>query len=610
MPNIPEEVRQRFNTPSFQQLHRYYQKILRRNRFKGNPTRSLDANQLEYAHDSSAYRPPVSDPPPKKISAPTSPTDSPHYYADSPLPQPVTLPPVVYLAFDKKEADKTAQRIRNAAIVRLRNKLNAPQPTESKEELPDIAESGLPDAGSPPVSVAPVLQPLTEGQRVFVEVRKVTESDEGLQSVLATLLIEGLPPEDRFEEFLSQFSAWDRDEESNQLMLGLLEEVTYSNFDAYLQESDVLPYLNERTREYLEEHFPEESLTTRDDLQRFVEKRFRDYVPELKDVLIEWDKFSAEGLIMFYAAALAATKAVYLEEQVGDRINEVARELDIIDDLLEKVAKTPLEDINVLLDTYGLQREEYAVPYFRRQVELIHTALGDDLPENWAEYQDALVLANMLHDGIERLYSRQESDETFLGVNDPAMRELHIEYSRGGYRTIDDEYVKLSAIQTPDLYPYLRFIIGFIDPIDMVLTFGEVYNSLFIQRDLGAAAKDALGFLPGVPGGINKLASKTIFPAGSERFLGRVLKTFSGLELLKPDDPQSVEANFTYKYLEELQTHITESNEIPSGWTELEWSAFLDLLDPESGQMTQNELMAALSLGFRSEIRRELERQQ
>ena len=597
MPNIPEEVRQSFNTPSFQQLHRYYQKILRRNRFKGNPTRSLDANQLEYAHDSSAYRPPVSDPPPKKISAPTSPTDSPHYYADSPLPQPVTLPPVVYLAFDKKEADKTAQRIRNAAIVRLRNKLNATQPTESKEELPDIAERELPDAGSPPVSVAPVLQPLTEGQRVFVEVRKVTESDEGLQSVLAALLIEGLPPEDRFEEFLSQFAAWDRDEESNQLMLGLLEEVTYSNFDAIAEYSDDLPYLNEGTQDYLSHH--DLDLKTRDDLQQHFEEQLKKLVPEFNNIPLHWDTLNAQGLVQVYYAALLAADSQYShphtpgdQEQQRSRLGEINDEINFILGLFEKIAPTPLEDSDVLIEEFGWNYAEDPIAHAIRSLDSRGEATIErlDLPltDVWEDIDDnPLLMANVLKEILplliedDRLTNGLRFEYDPYDVSDP-VTDLQILTG-----TTEEFDLSLALFALSWVYP----------PAGWVLTGATIAGGV-VNADWGTVGGTAADVaidqaLPALSTGLKPL-----------NFFTEVVGHFA------PDDPEYTQTEDMDVLLRQFQMGASWSNEPPEGWSYNDWEDYVNSFDPAFGPVTAEKLMTALEAVFRTEIRRELERQQ
>ncbi len=495
------------------------------------------------------------------------------------------------------------------------------QSPQSVDYTPDYAE----DEPGESVSVAPVNIPLTAGQRQHLEVLIALEEDDHIRGVLLAFLHEGIPPEGYSQYYLSQFAHWGDAADADEYALDLLDRVRYSNWDAYLEEAEILPYLNEGTREYLEEHFPEEDLTTRDELQTFLQGRLNELVPEFNSDSIDWDILTAEGMVLVYIAALnagvnayhdyatlnAGVNAYYNESKLraykGDERTAISDEMDIIAGLLDKVVKTPLEDTDTLVDAFDLQREEYVVAYLRPKVELIYGALGVDLPLNWADYQDGVVLANMLHDGIEHLRNRQQSDETFLGEYDPATYQLDRDYERN-YRTINDDYVTLAGIQTPDLYPFIRFAIGFFKPADVVLTGIEVYNSLVIQGDLGAAAGDVAGFF--IPGIANSTLRQAV-PGANEMLLNVATSAaVSVLGNMHPGEGQIDEEDFADALLKGLHSEALESDEVPDGWFPRHWNDFLELLNPEGGQFTQQGLIGALELGFRTQIRQELERQE
>ncbi len=504
----------------------------------------------------------------------------------------------VYMSDVNDYEDRQEQRLGIKNTAR-----NSGQSGVGVDQRSDYVENKTGDSESRPTSVAPVLKPLTVGQRLDAEDRIATESDENLRGVLIALLGEGLPPEDRFEEFLSQFAAWDQDEETNQRMLGLLEEIAYSNWDAYLAESDDLPYLNEGTREYLEKHFPEESLTTRDELQTFFQERLTYFVPEFDTVEIQWDTLNIEELVLVYHAALkTGLEKLYLDKhnllyREEDR-RRVAPELRFIEGLQNVVAKTPLEDKGILLATLGWEEEEeHAVGYFRDQIEHVYRGLGENLPENWTDYQDVVVLANMLYNGVKRIKSRQKSDEDFLSLYDPASKVFYDEYYRTGGRDLDEEFHLLSGNESLDLYPLFRFAVGFIEPIDMLLTIGEVYNSLVIEGDLGEAARNAMGFLPLVPSGIAKFAGRSDFLDDTEYLLGKGMTGYGIYNLVDRGDGPIAPIGSLDGLLEEIHITATESEEVPDGWTEKDWYEFMALFKP-AGQISRDELVAALAVGF------------
>lgn len=635
---------------SIEEIRRRYEEKRRQRRLPGNPTRSITQEQLEYAHDSESYRPPAKE---QDTTQDKSSGNKPSYTiaeqirrrnqqraeqdaAAQDYRRSVTAQQLEYAhdsnayrpptslstnrqnrAQKKSSGEQPLYSIGEQILRRNRQRAwqdamaqKLEQSPQSVDDSPDYAE----DEPRESVSVAPVLKPLSEGQRMDAEVRLGTESDENLRGVLIALLREGLPPEDRFEEFLSLFAAWGLDAGTNQRMLGLLEEIAYSNWDAYLAESHILPYLNESTREYLEEHFPEEDLTTRDELQSFLQGRLDELVPEFNDHSIKWDILTAEGMVLVYYAALKAGIHAYHsdfkphEYKVDERI-AISDEMDIIEGLLNAATVTPLEDTDALLEAYNWEREEYAVAYLRPQVELIYRTLGVSLPRNWADYQDAVVLANMLVDGIELLDSRRKSDETFLGDNDLATDQLRREYFSGGSRTIAEDYATLAAIQTPDLYPFIRFAIGFFKPADLVATTAEVYHSLFVQGDLGAAASDVAGFF--IPGKITKSTLKYAFPGANDMLLDvAVSATLGALGNVHPGEGPIHEEDFADALLKGLHSKALEGYEVPDGWIPTDWYQFLNFLNPEGGQFTQQGLIGALELGFGTQIRQELKRQQ
>ncbi|MCY4021368.1 MAG: hypothetical protein OXG39_18315 [Chloroflexi bacterium] len=480
------------------------------------------------------------------------------------------------------------------------------------DQKPDLAEQETGGSESQPTSTAPVLKPLTVGQRIEVEVRMATENDEDLRGVLSAILV-GLPPDGRFQEFLSQLSGWDRDEETNQRMLDLLEEIAYSNWDAYLAESDVLPYLTEGTREYLQQRFPEESLTTREELQTFLQGRLEEFVPEFNVDSIHWDSLTAEGLVMVYHSVLTGAREAYFnpynDEYMARERNRIARELDFVEDLLGVVDRTPLEDRETLFaDLNWEDSESVAAAYLRHQVEYVYDELKVDLPENWEDIQSAVVLANILEHGLERLMHVSGLDSTRPIDNYAEARALYENYHRVAYRTIENDHQTLSGVEMPDIYPLIRFLIGFIPPADLVFTIGEVYHSLAIKGDVGAAANVVLGAV--IPGQVSSNL-KGVFRNVPGKAIDISTATVAGvIGQLNPGEGQILEAEFADALMKNLYSKVLESDEIPDHWTEPEWDAFMELINPAHGQVTDEALMAALSIGFETQIRQELASQQ
>ena len=78
-----------------------------------------------------------------------------------------------------------------------------------------------------------------------------------------------------------------------------------------------------------------------------------------------------------------------------------------------------MEDLDALLEAYGWESAADAVSYFRPRVGVVYSKLGRELPPGWDEYEDPVVMANMLHTGIEEMNSMLKSGETFLDPDNP-----------------------------------------------------------------------------------------------------------------------------------------------------------------------------------------------
>ncbi len=250
--------------------------------------------------------------------------------------------------------------------------------------------------------------------------------------------------------------------------------------------------LNERTVQFLQEEFPDTDLKTREDLQAFFQERLTQHVPEFDSAEIEWEDLGTQELILFYYAALEVAMETYERDTYVDsenihglveEYNAIREELHIVNELMDRAARTPLEDLDTLLDAYGWDTKADAIYYFRHRVEVVYSKLGRELPAGWDEIDDPVLMANMLHDGIDEMNSILESRETFLDPDDPGA---------GGWGAIGNaqnflyaEPQKLTGTShQADLSLFVLVASIFFEPLDWALTTLEVIDAVS-RGDIG-----------------------------------------------------------------------------------------------------------------------------
>ena len=271
--------------------------------------------------------------------------------------------------------------------------------------------------------------------------------------------------------------------------------------------------LNHRTVQYLQEKFPDASLATREELQTFLQGRLAQLVPEFDDPEMEWDGLDTQELILFYYAALEVAMGMYEETTYSDFENihnlmdehdAIEEELNIAVDLIKKAAKTPLEDHAALLEAYGWDAEADAIYYFRHRVEVVYAKLDKQLPPEWAEVDDAVLMANMLYDGVEEMKAILESGETFLNPDDPDAGDWG--EINNALLFIDTEPQILTGTNSqPDLSLFVFVASIFFEPLDWALTTLEVIDAVS-RGDIGGALGNALlGIVPFVPGSADNI---------------------------------------------------------------------------------------------------------
>ena len=204
----------------------------------------------------------------------------------------------------------------------------------------------------------------------------------------------------------------------------------------------------------------------------------------------------------------------------------VAGELGFVEGLFGKAAKTPLEDLDALLEAYGWESETDAVSYFRHGVGVVYSKLGRELPPGWDEFDDPLVMANMLHDGIKEMSSMLEMGETFLDPDDPNASDWGMINNAALFVDSEPKTLTGTSNQSPDLTLFLFVASIFFEPLDWALTAGDVTDAVS-RGDIGGALGTALlGVLPVVPGSSGNVIRHGIDAASdTARVVGRAAKT-------------------------------------------------------------------------------------
>ena len=278
------------------------------------------------------------------------------------------------------------------------------------------------------------------------------------------------------------------------------ELIPVETADPYAEHRPDPSTLNERTVDHLQELFPDADLKTREELQAFLQGRLAGLAPEFDDPEIGWDEFSTDDMIIFYISALKLAMEMYSlpkdPHYMSDERMAIATELGIVDDLLEKAALTPLEDLDALLDAYGWDSKAEATYYFRHRVEVVYSKLGQKLPPGWEELDDPVVMANMLYDGIGEMKSILASGDTFLDFNDPSSADWGMIHNAAGFIEMEPKMLTGTRNLGPDLTLLLFVGSLFFAPLDWVMTAADVAEALE-EGDVGGAVLNAfLGLMP------------------------------------------------------------------------------------------------------------------
>ncbi len=290
--------------------------------------------------------------------------------------------------------------------------------------------------------------------------------------------------------------------------------------------------LNKRTVKFLQEEFPDINLRTREELQAFFQSRLGQLVPEFDDPEIGWDDFNTQELIAFYYSALKLAMEMYSipydHHYMGEERAAVAGELGFVEGLIEKAAKTPLEDLDALLEAYSWDSEADALFYLRHRVEDVYVRLSRELPAGWDRLDDPVVMANMLFDAIEEIKSLSFQDSPQYPDELAA-----VDWGRiaNPFAFVSEEPKTLTGTHQPPPDLTLFLFIGslFFEPLDWVLTAIDVIEAIE-EGDLGAALGNAiLGLLPFVPGSADDLIRYGTDIAGKAWQAGDEFVTAAGI---------------------------------------------------------------------------------
>ncbi|MCY4073045.1 MAG: hypothetical protein OXG60_17260 [Chloroflexi bacterium] len=253
---------------SIEEIRRIYEEKRRKRQLPGNPTRSVTQEQLEYGHDSGSYRPPT------RPSSDNTPTvswgeqilrrnslraeqdaaaqdrsriitaEQLEYAHDSNAYRPPTTHSKGRQSHNQNGSSDDqplytlGERIhrRNNQREWLDEQAKEPkQQSRNEDDTPDYAEY----EPSEFISEAAVNIPVTADQRQHLEVLIGVESNDNVRGVLIAFLHEGIPRERFTEYYLSQFMHWGDDPEADAYALELLERVRYSYWDESLSQEDL-----------------------------------------------------------------------------------------------------------------------------------------------------------------------------------------------------------------------------------------------------------------------------------------------------------------------------------------------------------------------------------
>ena len=154
----------------------------------------------------------------------------------------ISIPAVIYTAFDRDEADELRERIEKVKDRGKPSPSDFPQGIGQDERL--NAQS-LPDLQSFYAEPDwPASRPLTEGQKYHVDHLLSIKDDTLARSMLIGIRRDGMPSPKYLNDYLARFAEWGWDEISDERTLELLDTIRQSNWDAWLERADSAPVEN------------------------------------------------------------------------------------------------------------------------------------------------------------------------------------------------------------------------------------------------------------------------------------------------------------------------------------------------------------------------------
>ena len=241
MPYGRDEWLERIRQRRAELIRLIYRQRIRRSKLKGGSehdrSRNITPEQLEHAHDSSAYDSVIPPPAPR-------PADTQGNGGRLSQPDKEWLPS--YIPESGSSGKQSAGRA---------SRTNSGE--QSKPGKPDVAEDSpaerIPDIDMfafLPLDPGETLEgsddwhgstPLTPGQEMRVEHLLAVETDTMARDVLIGLLREGMPSKAYVADFMGQFAEWTWDDLSSALAMRVIEDVRNSDWNELLEHSDSAP---------------------------------------------------------------------------------------------------------------------------------------------------------------------------------------------------------------------------------------------------------------------------------------------------------------------------------------------------------------------------------
>ena len=313
-------------------------------------------------------------------------------------------------------------------------------------------------------------------------------------------------------------------------------------FDTLVAEAEATPQrINLASLDHLRKQVDDWDVTwtTEADLSRFVINKFAsDYDVEVPDGFaddpVEDQVMKLLQFVHHYREAYYSKTGQYESPYPWHILERDYNDLLRLPELLDP---RPLADPVALLDAFSFESETDAADYLRPKVEMIYAKLGHELPANWSESGNTVLLATMLHTGIEAMFIRHEADGAFLSDYDPSVIEFRNRYFSLGYSTLNEDYQRLSGTnQSSDYSLFVSLLRIFFEPADWALTTPEVIEAAS-RGDWGAALLDTgLLLLPGVSGSTDNLLRMTDELADLARRIDIDLHSLGTRNLIKRND--------------------------------------------------------------------------